>query len=491
MQNSGSASIPFSSVDETVLLKNKQLSKMRSRIVQMVENEKIPSLAIAVVRKGRILWEEAFGFEDLENKIKASPLTIYPIGSISKSLTATGVMVLVQRGQLNLEDPIEKHIAPTKLAVNEGQASAVTVRRVLNMTAGIPHGYKVCRREELRPPLQSFVERYGFTAFPPGELELYSNFAYALLELLIETISGLDFAEFMTREVFDPLKLLHTSVGAPSIEKPVAVKYATDLAPIPHTYFIPAAAGGIYSSIYDLIRYGSFHLGSCLPNQTPILDEKALATMHMDKDATLQSSIMALGWGSVNIGDDVIWLISNGSIEGATSMLSLVPSADLAVACLTNVTSQSGIADQITVEVIDALLPDFADRVAAFMQRYEQICASTSFHPSPLFNGTWEGEIRANYDRVPIQIVFSVDGQVSVRLNNGKKRLLSNVRIEDSELKGDFKSRLPNGKNVLGDHVIDLHLKARNNGISGIATARIGTGQDYAMLPYYVRLIRK
>ncbi|UCD96299.1 MAG: beta-lactamase family protein [Candidatus Bathyarchaeota archaeon] len=457
----------------------------------MVENERIPSLAIAVVRKGRILWEEAFGYEDIKKGIKASPFTIYPVASISKSLTATGVMTLIQRGLLDLDDPIEKHITPTELTVYEGHASAVTVRRVLNMTAGIPNGYKVCRSMEVYPSLQSFIPSYSFTAFPPGERELYSNFAYAILELLIETLSGLSFTDFMTQEVFNPLRLVQTSVGAPSIEKNVAMKYGTGFTLIPHNYFIPAAAGGIYSSIHDLIRYGLFHLGSQLPTQTPILDRKTLTTMHMVKDTNLQHTIMALGWGSIDIGDEIVWLISNGSIEGATSMLSLVPSEDLAVACLTNMTSQSSIADQVAIEVTDALLPKFADRVATFMQRYEQASSFKSFQASPLFNGMWEGKIKTHRDKVLIRIVFHTDGPISIRLDKGKNQLLRNVRIRDHELEGDFRGRLPNSKNLQGDHTIDLHLKIRGNGISGVATTRIGTDQDYAMLPYYIRLIRK
>ncbi len=111
----------------------------------MVEKGEIPSIAVAVAKEGEIIWEEAFGFANKDNEIKATPHTIYPIASLSKSLTATGIMVLVERKELDLDDPVGKYLAPAKLTVYEGQAQEATVRRILNMTAGIPHGYETCK----------------------------------------------------------------------------------------------------------------------------------------------------------------------------------------------------------------------------------------------------------------------------------------------------------------------------------------------------------
>jgi CubicO group peptidase (beta-lactamase class C family) len=64
----------------------------------MVTRGEAPSAALAVAKDGRVIWEEGFGWADLERKVKASPTTVYPVASLSKSMTATGVMVLAERG---------------------------------------------------------------------------------------------------------------------------------------------------------------------------------------------------------------------------------------------------------------------------------------------------------------------------------------------------------------------------------------------------------
>ena len=119
-------------------------------------------------------------------------------------------MVLAERQEIDVDDPVEDHIAPTRLTAYEGQASNITIRRVLNMTSGIPHGYEVCEDRHKSPTLQRFISRYGITAFPPGEMELCSNFSYAILELIIENVSRRSYADFMKTEVFEPLGMTQT-----------------------------------------------------------------------------------------------------------------------------------------------------------------------------------------------------------------------------------------------------------------------------------------
>jgi CubicO group peptidase (beta-lactamase class C family) len=164
-------------------------SKIRAKVAAIVDEGKLPSMAVAVAQGGKILWEEAFGWMDEEDKIEAAPSTIYPIASVSKSLAATGLMTLVEQKKVSLDDPVDRYIAPSKLTVYEGRATAVTVRRILNMTSGIPHGYMVYDDPHASLDLQEFIKRYGIVVFPPGEIELYSNFSYAALELIIENVT--------------------------------------------------------------------------------------------------------------------------------------------------------------------------------------------------------------------------------------------------------------------------------------------------------------
>lgn len=121
-------------MNESVLVKSGKLNEVRSKIITMIEKGEMPSIALAVAKGGKIIWKEAFGLANWDNKTRATPHTIYPIASLSKSLTATGIMVLVERRKISLDDPVEKYLAPTRLTVYQGRALEATVRRVLNMT---------------------------------------------------------------------------------------------------------------------------------------------------------------------------------------------------------------------------------------------------------------------------------------------------------------------------------------------------------------------
>ncbi len=465
----------------------KDLGEVRSRIVTLVEEGECPSMAVAVVQDGEVIWKEAFGWADKDDKLKASPNTVYPIASLSKSLTATGIMTLVEQRKVDLDGSVEEYIAPSKLAVYEGEASDVTVRRILNMTGGIPHGYMVYDDPQASLGIRKFINRYGIVVFQPGEIHLYSNFSYGVLELIAENVSGKSFGSFMKTEVFDPLGMTQTSVGLPDCLDRVATKYGSDKTVIAHNRFVPAAAGGIYSSVRDLIRFGLFHLKTPLQGQRRILRDETLTAMHMGKDRNLRSAIMALGWGSVTLDNGVVWALSNGGIEGATSMLSLVPSANLAVACLTNISSRSRITDQIAIEITDALIPKFSERVENVMKRYESENAFTSYTPDPRLVGSWEGLTKTPDSETPIRMVFHKNGEVKVRLGKQRGMPLENVSVGNDELKGDFRARLPSIYGIDTELGISIHVKVENHRMYGVATAE-GEPSKGLLSPSYVCL---
>lgn len=472
---------------QLVSTKSECFSKVRSKIIAMVEKGEIPSMAVAIAQEGKILWKEAFGWATLDNEVRATFNTIYPIASLSKSLTATGIMVLVEQKKVELDDPVEEYIAPSRLTVYEGKASEVTVRRVLNMTSGVPHGYMVYEDPFESPSLREFINRYGIAVFPPGELYLYSNFSYAILQLVIESVSGQSYSNFMKSKIFNPLGMTQTSVGLPNNMKYVATKYAADNTAVAHNHFAPAAAGGIYSSVHDLIRYGMFHLGNHLEDQEQILDDDTLTTMHTAKDENLPTAITALGWGSVTLDNNTVWILSNGGIEGATSMLSLVPSANLAVACLSNVTARSRITDKIAIEITNTLIPNFSKSVEAFMNQYESSSSFKTYVPIPTLTGSWEGKIIAQETDTPIKLFFHDNSKIHVKLGKQHERILKNAGVRSDEFKGDFQGISPIENELHSEHTISIHVRVKKNRMYGVATAELNARKGL-LSPSYVYL---
>src|ERR1700731_2390422 len=107
---------------------------IRARLVE----QSLPSLAVAGAGNGTILWEEGFGWADRENRVPGTEHTMYSLASISKPITATGVMVLKEQGKLDLDRPINEYLGEPKLKAWIGDAAEATVRRVANHTAGLP-----------------------------------------------------------------------------------------------------------------------------------------------------------------------------------------------------------------------------------------------------------------------------------------------------------------------------------------------------------------
>ncbi|MBI1922919.1 serine hydrolase [Candidatus Poribacteria bacterium] len=114
-----------------------------------------PSLAVAVAQNERIIWEEGFGWADRENRRPANEHTMYSLASISKPITATGLMVLKERGTHDLDRPINDYLGEARLKAWVGGADDATVRRVANHSSGLPLHYHFFLEDEpyRRPPI--------------------------------------------------------------------------------------------------------------------------------------------------------------------------------------------------------------------------------------------------------------------------------------------------------------------------------------------------
>ncbi|RIK39179.1 MAG: hypothetical protein DCC58_15680, partial [Chloroflexi bacterium] len=188
--------------------------KTRNLIQERLLENSLPSLSVAVAHRGEAVWEEAFGLADRERLAPATPDTMYSLASISKPMTATGLMVLVERGLIDLDTPINAYLGDTPLVGRLAGASAATVRSVANHSSGLPMHFQFFYADEQRrrPAMSETIRRYGNLVTEPGERYQYSNLGYGVLDYLIERVSGKRFADFMREEVFLPLGMFHTSV---------------------------------------------------------------------------------------------------------------------------------------------------------------------------------------------------------------------------------------------------------------------------------------
>ena len=199
--------------------------------------------------------------------------TVFQIASLSKWITAWGVMALVQEGKLDLDAPVGTYLTRWKLPESKFDNSKVTVRRLLSHTAGLTDGlgYAGFAPDTAVQSLEESLERTADASpgasgrvqvgYEPGSDWQYSGGGYAILQLLIEEVSGESFEGFMQRVVLRPLGMVRSTFDwTPSAGSTLATFYDTDSKPATHYRFSAGAAASLYTSVSDLTRFVEAHL---------------------------------------------------------------------------------------------------------------------------------------------------------------------------------------------------------------------------------------
>jgi CubicO group peptidase (beta-lactamase class C family) len=330
-------------------------------IREQLEVQQVPSLAVAVARGGQILWEEGFGWADRERRIPATEHTIYSLASVSKPITATGLMVLREQGKIDLDRPANDYLGNAKLHARVGDARDATVRRVASHTAGLPLHFQFFFADEpYRPPeIEETIRRYGNLVTAPGETFTYSNLGYGVLGHLLSRVSGRSWGEFLRAEVFAPLGMTRTAVEVPAgLAESVAVRYGRDGLPLPDYTTDHPGASAVFSSAHDLVRFGLFHTPFQLPGQEAILSCRAIKEMQRPAGNTEADRIYGLGWflGASRTGQASI--AHAGGMDGVSTRLYLVPSEGVVIVILSNADTE--LPGQVFREILPALLGDAA-----------------------------------------------------------------------------------------------------------------------------------
>jgi CubicO group peptidase (beta-lactamase class C family) len=406
---------------------------VREQIEQLVAEGTDPSLAVAVARNGEIIWEEGFGYAGREQNIPATEHTVYNLSSVSKPLTATGLMVLVERGLIDLDGPVNGHLGDSQLHSCVGDVTeAATIRGLADHTAGLPnHSLFVYSEQPLEPlPMEEVILRHGNLVSVPGERWLFSNLGYGVLGQVISEQSGKSFEEFMREEVFLPLGMTHTSVGIdPGRAEHQAVQYNPDLLALPpRTYDTPAGLG-IYSSAHDLIRFAMFHLKNDLPDQKTIVSEATLDEMQRPTAAPYNAGY-GIGWFVVDGEDGLRRVSHSGATAGASANLVLLPEEDLAVVVLSNTSSNSH--EDITNDILAALLPDKFVPQDMFGAKDEPPLSL-----DPELVGLWQGLIFTHRGEIPLVLEIYEGGEpvvVQLGLTGEQKAMLNDVSYVDDSL---------------------------------------------------------
>ena len=323
----------------------------RALVEAKIQQQGIPGYVAAVYADGRVVWAEGFGDANVETRTPVWPSTRFRIGSVSKTLTATALGLLVEEGRLDLDAPIQQYVPdfPTK-------RYPITTRQLAGHLAGIRHYRGVDEflsnrsYASVRVALDVFAD--DSLLFEPGTQFSYSSYGWNLISAIIEAASGQDFLEFMQQRVFTPLGMRHT--GPDRVDSIIPQRtgyYMLRNDTLINGPFVDNsvkwAGGGFLSSAVDLMRFGAAHFGA------GILRAETLALLQKPQRlADGESTNYGLGWRTwISPAGRHVVGHGGGSMGGSTAFVTL-PDERIVVAVIANMSSVRGQA-QIALEIAE------------------------------------------------------------------------------------------------------------------------------------------
>ena len=306
-------------------------------------NDKTFMGAALVAVGDRILLNKAYGSANLEWDVANTTSTKFRIGSVTKQFAAAAILLLQERGQLDIDQPIK-----TYLKDMPARYDAVTVRHLLHHTSGIPSitsfeefanwKYLPTKRDDL---IAKFTDRE--LEFAPGSKWNYSNSGYLLLTAIVEDVSGMGFQEFADKEFFTPLGMDDTAIDVTAeVVRYRASGYSPSGNGIVNADYvdmgIPQGAGALYSTTHDLLKWNRGLFGG------KVLKPETVKMMTAPAVAAFPGSFYAMGL--IDTQDKDGRLISHGGgIEGFNSFLAYDPDREISVVVLANL--NGGAANQL------------------------------------------------------------------------------------------------------------------------------------------------
>lgn len=294
-----------------------------------------PGLSLGILKEGKIIYAKGYGLADVENGVPSTPDTVYQIASVTKVFTAALVLKLVEQGKIGLDVPTQVYL-PELPSIWSG----VTVRRLLNHTAGLQDYVQLPAVRALRLETDPYEElkklvRTIKQESSPGEKYAYESSSYFVLGEIIERIAGKPFAQVLRDEILNPLGMTASRMNRPS---DIILHRAKGYDPNPgrgprnaiDLSSLGSAAGGMVSSVSDLAKWDAALYGDTVLKQATW--KEAWTSDYLNDQSAVP---YGFGWrlGTLNGFQTVA---HSGDIPGFTSQLLRIPSEKLTVIVLCN-----------------------------------------------------------------------------------------------------------------------------------------------------------
>ncbi|WP_375765702.1 beta-lactamase family protein [Archangium gephyra] len=237
-------------------------TEMDQRVPGLLAKYHVPGAAMALIRDGEVVWSRGYGIADLSTGEPVTAEHIFAHGSNCKPVTAWGALRLVDEGKVELDAPVDRYLKRWHLPASGFNASKVTLRRLLSHTAGLGSDTLILHPWRWQPTLEQFIS--GQVPFhpplhvqwEPGTKQQYSNESFAVVQLLIEDVTGEPFEAYMQRTVLQPLGMQRSSfVWTPENKARAVRPHGFRNEPLPYYNVIVQGAGSLVGPVSDFARF--------------------------------------------------------------------------------------------------------------------------------------------------------------------------------------------------------------------------------------------
>ena len=247
----------------------------------------IAGAVVVVVKDGQVLLEKGYGYSDVQTRAPVDPArTLFRPGSISKLFTWTAVMQLVEQGKLDLDRDVNAYL---DFKIPDAFGKPITLRNLMTHTAGFEEHIKGLMADDpkrLHSLRDAVVGTLPARIYPPGEISAYSNYGAALAGYIVQRVSGEKFEDYVTRHIFAPLKMMHSTFVQPlpaALASDMSKGYFVAERPPQSFEFISySPAGGLSASADDIAHFMIAHLNHGTYDGAAILKPQTVELMHGD-----------------------------------------------------------------------------------------------------------------------------------------------------------------------------------------------------------------
>ncbi|GLR19521.1 serine hydrolase domain-containing protein [Portibacter lacus] len=299
--------------------------------------------ALLVANEGKVIYQEGFGYANMEWNIPNQSDTKFRIGSITKQFTAILVLKLVAENKLDLHTPISNYLSEYP----KENAEQISIHHLLTHSSGIPNNFESTKRKAFRPDNYSSRELVDeFSSLPlefePGSKFSYCNAGYNLLGHIVEEITGMRYEEALQKVIFDPLEMKNTGFDKHRAQiKNRASGYFESFKTYYNSNYIDMstvyAAGAMYSTVEDLFRWDqALYSDKILPKN--YLD--SIFMKHIEDPG--YGGYYGYGWSikdkPLGNSDEVVeTIVHDGVIDGFCAIITRIPSRNSAIILLSNI----------------------------------------------------------------------------------------------------------------------------------------------------------